>query len=145
EGHAVAAVRLEGQWLMLDNQRMAVVEDMNVKHYRPLFVIDDFGIMRYSDAPLVAKLQDCDPTALALSVPAPPPCLLAASDWAPARRSPPWVENFVSQARREKLVCDGVFRQALKHADHFSVLRCGPFRSRTCARASLARSRSIDH
>ncbi len=61
EGHAVAAVRLEGHWLMLDNQRMAMVEDLNVRHYRPLFVIDDAGLKRYSDAPLLAKLPEREP------------------------------------------------------------------------------------
>jgi predicted transglutaminase-like cysteine proteinase len=80
EGHAVAAVRLDGHWLMLDNQRMAMVEDINVRHYRPLFVIDDSGLMRYSDAPLLAKLQDRDAAPSALSVPAPQTRLIAATD-----------------------------------------------------------------
>jgi predicted transglutaminase-like cysteine proteinase len=69
EGHAVASVRLDGHWLMLDNQRMAMVEDLNVRHYRPLFVIDDAGVMRYSDAPLLAKLPDRDPAPSAIPVP----------------------------------------------------------------------------
>jgi hypothetical protein len=80
EGHAVAAVRLDGQWLMLDNQRMAMVEDINVRHYRPLFVIGDSGLMRYSDAPLLAKLQNRDPAPSELSIPAPRTRLIAASD-----------------------------------------------------------------
>jgi predicted transglutaminase-like cysteine proteinase len=80
EGHAVAAVRLDGQWLMLDNQRMAMVEDVNVRHYRPLFVIGDSGLMRYSDAPLLAKLQNHDPAPSELSIPAPRTRLIAASD-----------------------------------------------------------------
>jgi predicted transglutaminase-like cysteine proteinase len=29
EGHAVASVRLDGHWFILDNQRMAVVDDVN--------------------------------------------------------------------------------------------------------------------
>jgi predicted transglutaminase-like cysteine proteinase len=76
EGHAVAAVRLDGHWLMLDNQRMAMVEDINVLHYRPLFVIDNDGLMRYSDAPLLARLRDRDPVPTAMPV----PNLVAASD-----------------------------------------------------------------
>ena len=80
EGHAVAAVRLDGRWLMLDNQRMAMMEDMNVRHYRPLFVIGDSGLMRYSDAPLLAKLQNRDPAPSELSVPAPTIRLIAASN-----------------------------------------------------------------
>jgi predicted transglutaminase-like cysteine proteinase len=80
EGHAVTAVRLDGHWLMLDNQRMAMVEDLNVRHYRPLFVIDDAGLKRYSDAPLLAKLPEPDPARSASPAPAPQPRLIAASD-----------------------------------------------------------------
>jgi predicted transglutaminase-like cysteine proteinase len=54
EEHAVAAVRLDGQWLTLDNRRMAMVEDADVRNYRPLFVIDQYGVMLYVDAPLLA-------------------------------------------------------------------------------------------
>jgi predicted transglutaminase-like cysteine proteinase len=58
EDHAVAAARLDGRWLMLDNRRMAMVEDANVRNYRPLFVIDQYGVMQYADAPLLAQLPD---------------------------------------------------------------------------------------
>jgi predicted transglutaminase-like cysteine proteinase len=54
EDHAVAAARLDGHWLMLDNRRMTMVEDAYVRNYRPLFVIDQSGIMRYVDTPLLA-------------------------------------------------------------------------------------------
>src|SRR5476651_2647532 len=47
EDHAVAAARLDGRWLMLDNRRMAMVEDANVRNYRPTFVIDRHGVMQY--------------------------------------------------------------------------------------------------
>src|ERR1700737_2131848 len=53
EDHAVAAVRLDGRWLMLDNRRMAMIEDAYVRNYRPLFVIDQYGLMQYVDAPLL--------------------------------------------------------------------------------------------
>ena len=53
EGHAVASVRLDGNWLILDNQRMAMVEDVNARDYRPRFVIDKSGVMEYSDAPVL--------------------------------------------------------------------------------------------
>jgi predicted transglutaminase-like cysteine proteinase len=58
EDHAVAAARLDGHWLTLDNRRMAMVEDAYVRNYRPLFVIDQNGIMQYTDAPLLANLPD---------------------------------------------------------------------------------------
>jgi predicted transglutaminase-like cysteine proteinase len=58
EGHAVAAVRFDGRWLILDNRRMAMVEDTALRNYRPLFVIDQSGVMKYSDAPLLARNDD---------------------------------------------------------------------------------------
>ena len=71
EDHAVAMARLEGQWLTLDNRRMAMVEDANIRNYRPLFVIDQYGVKQYVDTPLMAKLPDRDvapPAALSLAV-----------------------------------------------------------------------------
>jgi predicted transglutaminase-like cysteine proteinase len=58
EGHAVASVRLDGHWLMLDNRRMAMIEDSYIRNYRPLFVIDDTGVMKYSDTPLLASMPE---------------------------------------------------------------------------------------
>ncbi len=73
EGHAVAAVRLDGRWLILDNRRMAMVDDMAFRNYRPLFVIDQTGVMTYSDAPPLASGGDRDiAPATASSSPAQP-------------------------------------------------------------------------
>jgi hypothetical protein len=33
---------------------MAMVEDSDVRNYRPTFVIDQRGVMKYGDAPLLA-------------------------------------------------------------------------------------------
>jgi predicted transglutaminase-like cysteine proteinase len=60
EDHAVAAARLDGRWLTLDNRRMAMVEDADIRNYRPLFAIDQNGVMKYSDAPLLASVLDRD-------------------------------------------------------------------------------------
>ena len=49
EGHAVASVRLDGHWLILDNQWMVMVEDVDAHSYRPRFVINESGVMEYSD------------------------------------------------------------------------------------------------
>jgi len=68
DGHAVAAARLDGHWLMLDNNHMAMVEDANVRNYRPLFVLDERGVMRYSDTPLLAALPGRDPALLAFNL-----------------------------------------------------------------------------
>jgi predicted transglutaminase-like cysteine proteinase len=68
EDHAVAAARLDGHWLMLDNNRMAMVEDADVRNYRPLFVLDERGVMRYGEPPLMAAVTQPDPALLALNV-----------------------------------------------------------------------------
>ena len=60
EDHAVAMVRLDDHWLTLDNRRMAMVEDADVRNYRPLFVIDDRGVMRYEDVPPPAGVSRQD-------------------------------------------------------------------------------------
>lgn len=60
EGHAVAMARLDGHWLTLDNRRMAMVADADVRNYRPLFVIDDRGVMRYEDLPQLASMPGRD-------------------------------------------------------------------------------------
>ena len=49
EGHAVAMARLDQHWLTLDNRRMAMVEDTDVRNIRPLFVIDENDVMKYVD------------------------------------------------------------------------------------------------
>jgi predicted transglutaminase-like cysteine proteinase len=71
EDHAVAAARLDGRWLTLDNRRMTMVEDAQLRNYRPTFVIDQAGIMQYDDSPLLAGLPSPDP-ALAALAPADP-------------------------------------------------------------------------
>ena len=64
EDHAVAAVRLDGRWLMLDNRRMAMVADADVRNFRPTFVIGQHGVMRYSGSSLLADASDRKPLAL---------------------------------------------------------------------------------
>jgi predicted transglutaminase-like cysteine proteinase len=56
EDHAVAAARLDGRWLMLDNRRMAMIEDADIRNYRPTFVMDRDGIRRYGPAPLLSGI-----------------------------------------------------------------------------------------
>jgi len=54
EDHAVAAARLDGRWLTLDNRRMAMVEDADVRKFPADFVIGQDGVMRYADGSLLA-------------------------------------------------------------------------------------------
>lgn len=55
EDHAVVAARLDGHWLTLDNRRMAMIEDADIRSFRPTFVIDQNGVSRYVDAPPVTE------------------------------------------------------------------------------------------
>ncbi|MET0676001.1 MAG: transglutaminase-like cysteine peptidase [Bradyrhizobium sp.] len=58
EYHAVTAARLDGRWLMLDNRRMAMVADADVRNMRPMFVIGNHGVMRYVDDALFADASN---------------------------------------------------------------------------------------
>jgi predicted transglutaminase-like cysteine proteinase len=79
EDHAVAMARLDGHWLTLDNRRMAMVEDAYVRNYRPLFVIDQHGIMQYGDAPLLAGVPAREVTPSMAQNLAVPPDLISAN------------------------------------------------------------------
>ena len=61
EDHAVVLARLEGHWLTLDNRRMAMIEDIDIRNHRPLFVIDDGGVMRYDLQPVYSSAANQGP------------------------------------------------------------------------------------
>jgi len=44
--HAVAAVRDDGQWLILDNRTLVIRQDVEVASFDPLFTIGDAGVRR---------------------------------------------------------------------------------------------------
>lgn len=77
DDHAVTAARLDGHWLMLDNRRMAMVEDASIRNYRPLFAIEETGLSRYVDEPLESRATDRDGTPLPAMV---QPSVIAASN-----------------------------------------------------------------
>ncbi len=64
EDHAVVAARLEGRWLTLDNRRMAMVEDAQVRNLRPTFLIDRDGIRRYDAVPSLPELDGRNPASV---------------------------------------------------------------------------------
>ena len=47
EDHAVVAVRIDDQWLILDNRTLTLVRDMDVRRAIPEFVLDDPGVSRF--------------------------------------------------------------------------------------------------
>jgi len=52
EEHAVVAAKLDGHWLMLDNRRMAMVDDDNARSYQPLFVLYQSAVLKYVGEPV---------------------------------------------------------------------------------------------
>jgi predicted transglutaminase-like cysteine proteinase len=48
EDHAVVAVRVDHQWLILDNRTLTLVRDTDVTRAIPEFVLDDQGVRRFS-------------------------------------------------------------------------------------------------
>jgi predicted transglutaminase-like cysteine proteinase len=77
EGHAVAAARLDGHWLILDNRRTAMIEDTALRGYRPLFVIDDTGVMKFTDGPVLASMPNMAPSTSAIMLNAEPGLIAA--------------------------------------------------------------------
>jgi predicted transglutaminase-like cysteine proteinase len=47
EDHAVVAARVDGQWLILDNRRLALVRDTKMVGSIPKFVLDEGGTRRF--------------------------------------------------------------------------------------------------
>jgi predicted transglutaminase-like cysteine proteinase len=50
--HAVVAVRLGEEWLLLDNRMLIMVNAAEARHYYPLFVLDDRGVREFDTAAL---------------------------------------------------------------------------------------------
>ena len=50
--HAVVAVRFDGEWLILDNRHLVLVNAVEAFHYFPLFVMDHRGVSEFSTASL---------------------------------------------------------------------------------------------
>lgn len=51
EHHAVASVRHEGRWLVLDNRTLAIQEDAQIAHFDPMFVLSGQSVKRLAAAP----------------------------------------------------------------------------------------------
>ena len=54
DDHAVLAVRHDNRWLVLDNRRAFLNEDMELKHFVPLFALDHDGVKLFA-APYAKK------------------------------------------------------------------------------------------
>jgi predicted transglutaminase-like cysteine proteinase len=47
EYHAVAAARVNGEWLILDNRRLTLVRDTDMTRATPIFQLDEDGVHRF--------------------------------------------------------------------------------------------------
>jgi predicted transglutaminase-like cysteine proteinase len=64
--HAVVAVHVDEEWLILDNSTLIMANSSDVRHYRPLFVLDHRGIGVFGFGGVGDGLQTrpADPSAL---------------------------------------------------------------------------------
>ncbi len=62
--HAVLAARHEGRWLILDNRYLALAEDSELRHFMPLFAINDQGVKLYA-APYASRPANDNAAAVA--------------------------------------------------------------------------------
>lgn len=69
EDHAVLAARFEGRWRILDNRRLAMVEDTQMRQTEPLFAIDQDGVRRFADPNVMIAAKD-KPLPLVAAAPA---------------------------------------------------------------------------
>jgi predicted transglutaminase-like cysteine proteinase len=46
--HAVAAVRIDDHWIILDNRRLILVDDSQMRQIVPLFVLDQSGVRKFA-------------------------------------------------------------------------------------------------
>jgi predicted transglutaminase-like cysteine proteinase len=61
ENHAMAAVRLDGGWIILDNRSLVLVRDSEMLWATPLLVLDDNGVRQFVAPGSIAKLQETAP------------------------------------------------------------------------------------
>ena len=59
----MVAARLDGRWLVLDNRRLVLLEDMQLKQYAPMFEIDDDGVKRLVPSEMVCRSSRTAPNA----------------------------------------------------------------------------------
>ena len=48
QDHAVLAANLDGRWLILDNRRSKLIEDIDASTFTPLFAINHHGVQLFA-------------------------------------------------------------------------------------------------
>jgi predicted transglutaminase-like cysteine proteinase len=64
EDHAVTLVRNNGDWIVLDNRWLTMVDDVDMPKVIPLFVLDDRGVKRLTPPMLVSARQAASPASV---------------------------------------------------------------------------------
>jgi predicted transglutaminase-like cysteine proteinase len=71
DDHAVVAARVDEKWIILDNRRLTLLEDVAMPHVLPLFALDQEGVKRFTPdvaearrAPAPAETGWLSPSAL---------------------------------------------------------------------------------
>jgi predicted transglutaminase-like cysteine proteinase len=62
QDHAVVAARLDGKWIVLDNRRLALLEDVELPHVLPLFALDHDGVRQFAPT-MMANAHEVRPPA----------------------------------------------------------------------------------
>jgi predicted transglutaminase-like cysteine proteinase len=68
--HALVAARLDGQWTMLDNRWLILVEDMEMRGIEPLFALNRDGVKEFAPTAVADARTKPAPSADAGSAPA---------------------------------------------------------------------------
>lgn len=64
EDHAVATVRLDGHWVVLDNRSLTLVADADMRDAVPLFVLDGDGVRKFGVPLPISAGRTPDPASL---------------------------------------------------------------------------------
>jgi predicted transglutaminase-like cysteine proteinase len=64
EDHAVAAVRFDGDWIMLDNRWLTLLADRELREAVPLFVLDSGGVRKFVPPVLTSDRRSPTPASL---------------------------------------------------------------------------------
>jgi predicted transglutaminase-like cysteine proteinase len=64
QDHAIVATRLDGNWIMLDNRWLRLVEDGDMRQVVPLFVLDNDGVKQFAPAAMSGVRRASAPASL---------------------------------------------------------------------------------
>lgn len=69
EDHAVVAARLDDKWIVLDNRRLTLLEDVEMPRVVPLFVLDHDGVKQFAPTAIADAPATTAPGEIAAAAP----------------------------------------------------------------------------